>query len=183
MWHAERMDALMLLNTEESRTATKEIVPALDRLVRRARATGGVVVILSTDGRVAEAPAAEDEAEIVDFEDGEEEDLPEGPQPDSIVGVTLDDLGLVTSTPDAFDGIDDLAAGLHDTAVDRLVFLGVDVDHAVYSTAMAGLALNFDVIICTDGVVDEDGEPVSWLADAEREGAMVKACEDVWLRM
>ncbi|MGW9825724.1 nicotinamidase-related amidase [Brevibacterium pityocampae] len=153
------MDALMVMNTEETRAEATGITDVIADLISRARATGGVVAFVS-------APVAPGAPEL----------------PESVFEVG-DDLGLVSESADAFDGVDDLAAGLHDLAVDRIIIGGVDVQEAIRHTAMAALACNFDVIVLADGTRDLSGTPVEWLSDAEESGAMIKDVADVWLRM
>ncbi|GAA2003839.1 isochorismatase family protein [Brevibacterium samyangense] len=155
------MDALLVMNTETSRPATAEVTEQLGDIVMRARTTGGVLVFVS-------APV----------KDAGPED-----QPESVFVVDEEELGLVSPTSDAFDGIDDLAPGLHDLGVDRIVIGGVDAQWAVKDTAMAALALNFDVIVLRDATVTEQGPPVGWFTDAESHGCMVKDTKDTWLRM
>mgnify|MGYP000011637339 CR=1 FL=1 len=149
----------MVMNTEETRAAQAGLTAVLGDLVSRARTTGGVVVFVSAPV----PPGAPEQPESL-FEVGE-------------------DLGLVSESADAFDGVDDLAAGLHDLAVDRIIIGGADVQESVRHTAMAGLACNFDVIVLADGTRQLGGAPVDWLADAEASGAMVKDVADIWLRM
>src|SRR5699024_3255523 len=62
-----------------------------------------------------------------------------------------EDLVLRSDNPDIFEGINDLAPGLHDMAVDRIVIAGADdALGAVYASAMAALVCNFDVIVLSE---------------------------------
>ncbi|WP_349826775.1 hypothetical protein [Brevibacterium litoralis] len=164
------MDALLVVNTEADRPAAAQVTEVLGDIVSRARMTGGVLIFLS-----APVPDAGPEDTTT-----------------SVYEVGEDELGIASAEADAFDGIDDLAPGLHDLGVDRIVLGGVDAipqggapggRGAVYQTAMAGLALNFDVIVLGDATVTEMGPPVQWGDEAEAEGVMVRPTRDVWLRM
>ncbi|GAA4283563.1 hypothetical protein GCM10022261_10940 [Brevibacterium daeguense] len=150
----------MVMNTESARAQASGIEKVLGDIVARARTTGGVLVLLS-------APVPPDAPE----------------QPESVFGTTEEDLGLVSTAADAFEGVDELAPALHDLNIDRVIIGGVDVQSSVQQTAMAGLACNFDVVVLRDGTVDLAGGPVDWFPTAEAAGAMVKDVADVWLRM
>ncbi|GAA1365804.1 hypothetical protein CJ198_09635 [Brevibacterium luteolum] len=162
----EAMDALMLMNTAGSGDALSEISAQLTEVLNRARVADGVVAYLR-------APAPEAGAGS-----GADADSPAGG-----LGQTEDDLALSSEVADAFDGIDDLAAGLHDLAIDRLIIGGIDVDRSVYHTAMAGLACNFDVVVLKDGVIAADGQPVDWADAAAGDGAVLSDAAQTWLRM
>ena len=54
---------------------------------------------------------------------------------------------------------------------------------SVRASAMAALVCNFDVIVLSDAVIDLEGQPVTWLDEAEAAGAMIKKTADTWLRM
>lgn len=150
----------MLLNTDAERAEATGLVDVLGGLVSRARTAGGVIVLMA-------APVPHDAP----------------PSPESVFGVGDDELGLVSASADGFDGVDELAEGLHDLAVDRIIVGGVDVQESVLHTAMAALACNFDVIVLADATRDYTGAAVGWLDSAAESGAMVKATGDVWLRM
>lgn len=172
----------MLMNTAGSSDAVSEISAQLTEVLTRARVADGVVAYVQAP--VAEAVAehcsddrvpAEEPAEASADADA---DVPAGG-----LGQEEDDLALSSPVADAFDGIDDLAPGLHDLSVDRLIIGGVDEARAVYHTAMAGLACNFDVVVLADGVIGADGQPVDWLEAAVVDGAVVSAAAQTWLRM
>lgn len=156
------MDALLLIDTDDTGFTSEQAIETLGGIVGRTRAVGGVLIFASTKD------------ELTDREDAEI----------SVFGPDEEDLVLRSDNPDIFEGVEDLAAGLHDMAVDRIVVAGVDDSPgAVWASAMAALVCNFDVIVLSDSVVDADGNPVAWAADAEAAGAMVKRTEDTWLRM
>lgn len=156
------MDALLLIDTDDISFTSDEAAETLGGIVARTRAVGGVLIFASTNDEVAER---------------DDEEL-------SIFGPDEEDLVLRSETPDIFEGIDDLAAGLHDLAVDRIVVAGADDGPgSVWASAMAALVCNFDVIVLSDAVIDSDGRAVDWMAAAEEAGAMVKRTADTWLRM
>src|SRR5699024_2369495 len=128
----------------------------------RTRAVGGVLIFASTKESLADNPDEELSVFVPDAED----------------------LVLRSDNPDIFEGINDLAPGLHDMAIDRIVIAGADdAPVAVYASAMAALVCNFDVTVLSDSTTDLDGEPVDWMDAAEEAGAMVKNTADTWLRM
>ncbi|WP_193095869.1 hypothetical protein [Brevibacterium sp. FME17] len=189
------MDALLLIDTDDASYTSDENAEILVDIVGRTRTVGGVLIFASTKD------------ELVDVDD---EEL-------SIFVPDEEDLVLRSEKPDVFDGIRDLAPGLHDMGVDRIVIAGGDVDTiealddaedesddtsddtdaagdnddagardlpgSVRASAMAALVCNFDVIILSDAVIDPEGQPVTWLGEAEEAGAMVKKTADTWLRM
>lgn len=200
------MDALLLIDTDDASYVSDENAEILVDIVGRTRTVGGVLIFASTKD------------ELVDVDD---EEL-------SIFVPDEEDLVLRSEKPDVFDGIRDLAPGLHDMGVDRIVIAGGDVstvesfedaddrsddadtadvgedpdeaatsDEAgtaddtgagdlpgsVRASAMAALVCNFDVIILSDSVIDPEGQPVTWLGEAEEAGAMIKKTADTWLRM
>ncbi|MDN5806707.1 MAG: hypothetical protein L0I80_01585 [Brevibacterium sp.] len=166
------MDALLLIDTDDASYTSDENAEILVDIVGRTRAVGGVLIFASTKD------------ELVDVDD---EEL-------SIFVPDEEDLVLRSESPDVFDGISDLAPGLHDMAIDRIVIAGgditsgdadgaEDVPGSVRASAMAALVCNFDVIVLSDAVIDPDGQPVTWLSGAEDAGAMVKKTADTWLRM
>lgn len=156
------MDALLLIDTDDASFTSDDTAETLGDIVGRTRAVGGVLIFASTKDELVEV-------------DGE--DL-------SIFGPDEEDLVLRSQSPDVFDGINDLAPGLHDMAVDRIVIAGGDAEPgSVWASAMAGLVCNFDIIILSDAVVDPEGRPVTWMDAAEEAGAMVKRTADTWLRM
>lgn len=156
------MDALLLIDTDDTALTSEKAVETLGGIVGRTRAVGGVLIFATTNEEVS----GRDDEEI------------------SVFGPDEEDLVLRSDNPDIFEGVDDLAAGLHDMAVDRIVIAGVDENPgAVWASAMAALVCNFDVIVLSDSVVSAAGDPVTWAEAAEEAGAMVKRTEDTWLRM
>lgn len=214
------MDALLLIDTDDASYTSDDHAEILVDIVGRTRTVGGVLIFASTKD------------ELVDIDD---EEL-------SIFVPDEEDLVLRSEKSDVFDGIRDLAPGLHDMGVDRIVIAGGDVrgteapddagdaggtvdagdaddaagadtrdgvdtaddsdsadgsdstddaDDAgagdlpgsVRASAMAALVCNFDVIVLSDAVIDAEGQPVTWLDDAEEAGAMIKKTADTWLRM
>lgn len=156
------MDALLLIDTDDTSFPSDDTAETLGDIVGRTRAVGGVLIFVSTKD------------ELVDVDD---EDL-------SIFGPDEEDLVLRSENPDVFEGVDDLAPGLHDMAVDRIVIAGGDDGPgSVWASAMAALVCNFDVIILSDAVIDLEGQPASWMDAAEEAGAVVKKAADTWLRM
>ena len=156
------MDALLLIDTDDASYPSDDAMETLGDIVTRTRAVGGVLVFVSTKD------------ELVDADD---EQL-------SVFVPSEDDLVLRSGDPDVFDGVADLAAGLHDMAIDRIVIAGSDGSPgAVYASAMAALVCNFDVIVLSDSVTDPQGGPVGWMEDAQEAGAMVRRTAETWLRM
>lgn len=156
------MDALLLIDTDDDSYPSDDAMETLGDIVTRTRAVGGVLIFVSTKEDLAETPDEELSIFVPDDED----------------------LVLRSGSPDVFEGVGDLAAGLHDMAVDRIVIAGGDgVHEAVYASAMAALVCNFDVIVLSDSVTDPEGEAVAWIPEAEDAGAMIKKTADTWLRM
>lgn len=156
------MDALLLIDTDDASFTSDEAVEILGDIVTRTRAVGGVLIFVSTKEDLVDA----DDEELSLFVPDEE------------------DLILRSEDPDVFEGVGDLAAGLHDMAVDRIAIAGADdFPGAVWASAMAALVCNFDVIVLSDAVIDPDGQPVTWMEAAEEAGAMCKKTGDTWLRM
>lgn len=156
------MDALLLIDTDDASYPSDDAMETLGDIVTRTRAVGGVLIFASTKEDLADTP---------------DEEL-------SIFVPDEEDLVLRSDNPDIFEGVSDLAAGLHDMAVDRIVIAGGDdAPGAVYASAMAALVCNFDVIVLSDSTTDPKGELVDWMPAAEEAGAMVKKTADTWLRM
>ncbi|MGC2939631.1 MULTISPECIES: hypothetical protein [unclassified Brevibacterium] len=169
------MDALLLIDTDDASYPSDDAMETLGDIVTRTRAVGGVLIFVSTKDELVDTP---------------DEEL-------SIFVPDEEDLVLRSEIPDVFEGIDDLAAGLHDLSVDRVIIAGADATTAaaddsapsvgapgaVYASAMAALVCNFDVIILADSTTDPDGELVTWGDVAANAGAMVKKTADTWLRM
>lgn len=200
------MDALLLIDTAAPAFPAAPPQPLAD-LIARARNVGGVVVHIAgsaaaedaedaapdgaagaeggSDTAAADAPAADTAAEPDAWDEPDEEEAtgPAAPVIDTVFGTGEDELVLVTGNADAFEGIEELAPGLGDLGVNRVIVAGGDARGAVQETAMAALVLGFEVILLADGVFAGDGEQVGWLPDAEAAGAVVKASGDVWLKM
>lgn len=99
------MDALLLIDTDDASYTSDENAEILVDIVGRTRAVGGVLIFASTtDG----------------LDDIDDEEL-------SIFVPDEEDLVLRSESPDVFEGISDLAPGLHDMAIDRIVIAGGDI--------------------------------------------------------
>lgn len=99
------MDALLLIDTDDASYISDDNAEILVDIVGRTRTVGGVLIFASTKD------------ELVDVDD---EEL-------SIFVPDEEDLVLRSEKPDVFDGIRDLAPGLHDMGIDRIVIAGGDV--------------------------------------------------------
>lgn len=197
------MDALLLVDTTRDHLPSPAPQPLID-LVDRARGVGGVIVHVADravdDGVDGEGSAdgAEDSDESADSADSgedagsvteehegdkdetyEAEDVDVQPQIDSVLGTTEDELVLVSAAPDAFEGVEDLAEGLDDLGVDRIIVAGSNARGAVLESSAAALAIGFELTVVRDGIV-ESGE---WIEELEAAGAVVKSGADVWLKM
>lgn len=86
-----------------------------------------------------------------------------------------DDL-VVTAADDVFDEVPDLADGLADMGIDRVVLLGTSPEFLV-TTATGALAHQFDVTAVTDVL---DGEVPAVL---DEYGIVQRELGDLWLRM
>ncbi|SMY12083.1 isochorismatase family protein [Brevibacterium jeotgali] len=197
------MDALLLVDTTREHLPSPLPQPLVD-LVARARGVGGVIVHVADravdDGAAGEGSAdgAEGSDESAGSADGgadaggvaeehdgqagepdDAEDVDVQPQIDSVLGTTEDELVLVSAAPDAFEGVEDLADGLDDLGVDRIIVAGSNARGAVLESAAAALAIGFELTVVADGIV----EPGEWIADLEAAGAVVKSGADVWLKM
>jgi hypothetical protein len=115
-WHDWSMDALLLIDTDDASYPSDEAMETLGDIVTRTRAVGGVLIFASTKEGLAETP---------------DEEL-------SIFVPSEDDLVLRSDGPDIFEGVDDLAAGLHDMAVDRIIIAGADASGADAGATTAG---------------------------------------------
>lgn len=166
------MDALLLVDTTREHLPSPAPQPLID-LADRARGVGGVIVHVAD--RAVEDGAVEDGADRAD--DAEDADVQ--PQIDSVLGTTADELVLVSALPDAFEGVEDLAEGLDDLGVDRIIIAGSNARGAVLESAAAALAIGFELTVVRDGIV-ESGE---WIEELEAAGAVVKNGADVWLKM
>ena len=98
------MDALLLIDTDDASYPSDDAMETLGDIVTRTRAVGGVLIFASTKTDLADTP---------------DEEL-------SIFVPDEEDLVLRSESPDVFEGVDDLAAGLHDLSVDRIIIAGAD---------------------------------------------------------
>ena len=162
------MDALMLINTHESAVPTEPLI----QLLGKARMADGVIAYVT-------APAEESA-----FAEPVEGAAPVAAEP------TADDLILASPTPDAFESYDDLALGLQDMGIERLIVAGADSAPdaegrgAVWATAAAALAHQFSVVFVEAAVVlPSTGDRPAWMHDAFQLGAVEKPAEDIWLKM
>jgi len=185
------MDALLLVDTTRDHLPSPP--PPLVDLVDRVRGVGGVIVHVAERavesggaGEQAADRAAEGVAEHAraperteDVEDGDLEVGDLQPQIDSAVGTTEDELVLVSGSPDAFEGVEDLAEGLDDLGVDRIIVAGSNARGGLLESSAAALAIGFELTVVRDGL-DDSGE---WVAQLEASGAVVKDGADVWLKM
>ena len=158
----------MLINTHESAVPTEPLI----QLLGKARMADGVIAY-------ATAPAEESA-----FAEPVEGAAPVAAEP------TADDLILASPTPDAFESYDDLALGLQDMGIERLIVAGADSAPdaegrgAVWATAAAALAHQFSVVFVESAVVlPSTGDRPAWMHDAFQLGAVEKPAEDIWLKM
>ncbi|MCF2572016.1 hypothetical protein [Brevibacterium sp. UCMA 11754] len=131
------MDALLLIDTDDASYTSDENAEILVDIVGRTRTVGGVLIFASTKD------------ELVDVDD---EEL-------SIFVPDEEDLVLRSEKPDVFDGIRDLAPGLHDMGIDRIVIAGGDVS-TVANSEDADAPVDADVpdgADAPDGVGSTDG--------------------------
>ncbi|WP_237143134.1 isochorismatase family protein [Sediminivirga luteola] len=162
------MDALMIVDpaprdSEQVRAADEALAP----LVERVRRTGGVLVqVLDAD----DGPAPGPPEELSGYER-------------SAIGLGPDDLIVASGLPDAFEGVPELAEGLEDIGVDRVVLTGHD-GQAVLQTALGALASEFEVVVATDAVVPaEDVDAARLTAELEPFGGVCRPAGDLWLRL
>ena len=143
----------MIIDPAARGEQTAEVEQAIAQLVQRVRLVGGVLVQV--------LDAGEEAAEV------------------SAVGAGEDDLIVDSDVPDAFEGVDDLADGLHDMAIDRVIITGFDGE-AAQATALGALASDLEVVVAPDAIAgDTDG-----LAEAlEPFGGIARASAEIWLRM
>ena len=143
---------------------------ALEPLLERARLAQGVVVKVT-------APSSD---QLGDQQSADAQTAPQAaPEPPA----DADELELTSAVADVFDGVDDLALGLGDLHVERLLVGGVDVEKSIWESTMAALTLNFDVVLLAGAVVAADAGPVQWADAAADQGALWQGTGDVWLRM
>ncbi|KAB1948866.1 hypothetical protein [Brevibacterium linens] len=122
------MDALLLIDTDDASYPSDDAMETLGDIVTRTRAVGGVLIFASTKADLADTP---------------DEEL-------SIFVPDEEDLVLRSESPDVFEGIDDLAAGLHDLSVDRIIIAGADATSATPGA---------DATSATPGADANTGEP------------------------
>lgn len=134
------MDALLLIDTDDASYPSDDAMETLGDIVTRTRAVGGVLIFASTKEGLADTPDEEVSIFVPDEED----------------------LVLRSNGPDVFEGVDDLAAGLHDMAVDRIIIAGAD-DTAEAPSASASASADTDAD--ADAPADAD-------ADADAPGAV-----------
>lgn len=158
----------MLINTHESAVPTEPLI----QLLGKARMADGVIAYVT-------APAEESA-----FAEPVEGAAPVAAEP------TADELILASLTPDAFEAYDDLALGLQDMGIERLIVAGADSAPdaegrgAVWATAAAALAHQFSVVFVESAVVlPSTGDRPAWMHDAFQLGAVEKPAEDIWLKM
>lgn len=158
----------MLINTHESAVPTEPLI----QLLGKARMADGVIAYVT-------APAEESA-----FAEPVEGAAPVAAEP------TADDLILASATPDAFESYDDLALGLQDMGIERLIVAGAESAPdaegrgAVWATAAAALAHQFSVVFVESAVVlPSTGDRPAWMHDAFQLGAVEKPAEDIWLKM
>lgn len=158
----------MLINTHESAVPTEPLI----QLLGKARMADGVIAYVT-------APAEESA-----FAEPVEGAAPVAAEP------TADDLILASPTPDAYESYDDLALGLQDMGIERLIVAGADSAPdaegrgAVWATAAAALAHQFSVVFVESAVVlPSTGDRPAWMHDAFQLGAVEKPAEDIWLKM
>lgn len=181
------MDALLLINPDHLADAQTPLA----QILGRARFAQGVIAFvtapLDADAN-GEAAASCAERRVgngsaADWAAGLVEDLYGDAGPTMAVAPAEDDLVLESQLADAFDGVDELAQGLHEMNVDRIIIGGADLRGALHETALAALACNFDLVVLADASVDDAGGQVEWLDEAAEVGAVVRPAAETWLRM
>lgn len=158
----------MLINTHESAVPTEPLI----QLLGKARMADGVIAYVTAPAEESACAAPVEGA------------APVAAEP------TADDLILASLTPDAFEAYDDLALGLQDMGIERLIVAGADSAPdaegrgAVWATAAAALAHQFSVVFVESAVVlPSTGDRPAWMHDAFQLGAVEKPAEDIWLKM
>ncbi|SMX83583.1 hypothetical protein [Brevibacterium linens] len=131
------MDALLLIDTDDASYPSDDAMETLGDIVTRTRAVGGVLIFASTKADLADTP---------------DEEL-------SIFVPDEEDLVLRSESPDVFEGIDDLAAGLHDLSVDRIIIAGADATSATPGTDATSATPGADATSATPGADANTGEP------------------------
>ena len=198
------MDALLLIDAAADRFAAAPPQPLLD-LVARVRGAGGVIVHVAQaaldNGEAAQDSTRAAQNSVAVEVDGtaaeaaaESDDAVAPPRIDSVVGTREDELVLVSAVPDAFEGVEDLAEGLDDLGVDRIILAGSNVRGGLEQSGYAALAIGFELVVVRDGLgegaADREGaaDPAAasgadWPAQLEAAGAVLTAGADVWLKM
>jgi len=176
------MDALLIIDASPDRFPQSPPQPLVD-LIARARGVGGVIV------HVAEQVAQDStDAEAAETAETADDETAPQPQIDSVVGTREDELVLVSSVPDAFEGVEDLAEGLDDLGVDRIILAGSNGRGALEQSGYAALAIGFELVVVRDGLGEGTAELAAasgadWPAQLEAAGAVLKDGADVWLKM
>ncbi|OFT24784.1 hypothetical protein HMPREF3172_10080 [Brevibacterium sp. HMSC08F02] len=173
----------MLINTHESAVPTEPLI----QLLGKARMADGVIAYVTApaeESAFAEPVEGAAPAEESAFAEPVEGAAPVAAEP------TADDLILASPTPDAYESYDDLALGLQDMGIERLIVAGADSAPdaegrgAVWATAAAALAHQFSVVFVESAVVlPSTGDRPAWMHDAFQLGAVEKPAEDIWLKM
>lgn len=198
------MDALLLIDAAADRFPASPPQPLLD-LVARVRGAGGVIVHVAQaaldNGEAAQDSTRAAQNSVAVEVDGtaaeaaaESDDAVAPPRIDSVVGTREDELVLVSAVPDAFEGVEDLAEGLDDLGVDRIILAGSNVRGGLEQSGYAALAIGFELVVVRDGLgegaADREGaaDPAAasgadWPAQLEAAGAVLTAGADVWLKM
>lgn len=203
------MDALLLIDAAAERFPASPPQPLLD-LVARVRGAGGVIVHVaqssqdsgeaaqnSTQATQNTAQSAQNGVAVDDTAAeaaAESDDAVAPPRIDSVVGTREDELVLVSAVPDAFEGVEDLAEGLDDLGVDRIILAGSNVRGGLQQSGYAALAIGFELVVVRDGLgegaADREGaaDPAAasgadWPAQLEAAGAVLTAGADLWLKM
>lgn len=125
------MDALLLIDTDDASYPSDDAMETLGDIVTRTRAVGGVLIFASTKDELVDTP---------------DEEL-------SIFVPDEEDLVLRSESPDVFEGVDDLAAGLHDLSVDRIIIAGADATVGVPGASAGGT--NADLADRAGGETDD----------------------------
>lgn len=149
------MDALLLIDTDDASYISDDNAEILVDIVGRTRTVGGVLIFASTKD------------ELFDVAD---EEL-------SIFVPDEEDLVLRSEKPDVFDGIRDLAPGLHDMGIDRIVIAGGDVSTVESFDAVDTADIADDADVADDANVPVDaGAPVD--ADAPDDADSTDGADD-----
>ena len=192
------MDALLLIDAAADRFPAAPPQPLFD-LVARVRGAGGVIVHVAQaaldNGEAAQDSTRAAQNSVAVEVDGtaaeaaaESDDAVAPPRIDSVVGTREDELVLVSAVPDAFEGVEDLAEGLDDLGVDRIILAGSNVRGGLEQSGYAALAIGFELVVVRDGLGEGAADPAAasgadWQAQLEAAGAVLTAGADVWLKM